>query len=194
MHLCCSKAAKLIMIGFKMIGVPPLDEDVPMLVEESCGYREWMHPLNVHGLTLPDLQWALSTAAFKTCYRLVSFAIQDTSNALLRIHAHHFNAILSATQHLLAPFGRGCVHSDFMWGLQSLCSTYVMLRCNDMCAYCDCRRLSSMYINSHVCPRQSPHHVFQYTNICVKPSHATAHMPVILAGAARQEGLGAISA
>lgn len=72
---CCSKAARLIMIGFKMVGLPRAEETMNLAVEESGNYREWSQHQLLHRLGALELQWALHVASFKACYRQVSCAM-----------------------------------------------------------------------------------------------------------------------
>lgn len=74
--ICCSKAAKLILIGFNMMPVPSADDDMITYLEEQYTYREWQHHQLLHRLGNGELQWALRAAQFKAYYRVVSIYIR----------------------------------------------------------------------------------------------------------------------
>ena len=69
---CCSQAAKLIMLGFQMVPIPPVQEVIDLITEDTYGYREWSHHLTMHQLGFDQIMWILDVAKFKTCYRMVS--------------------------------------------------------------------------------------------------------------------------
>lgn len=60
------------MLGFQMVPVPPVQEVIDLLMENSCGYREWSQHQAVHRLGFDQLMWVIDVAKFKTCYRMVS--------------------------------------------------------------------------------------------------------------------------
>ena len=76
MLFCCSKAAKLIMLGFKMMAVPSLEDAEDLVAPDThSAYREWSQYEQLHRLSFDELMWVLDLANFKSCYRMVSFPI-----------------------------------------------------------------------------------------------------------------------
>ena len=60
------------MLGFQMVAVPPVQEAIDLLTEDSCGYLEWSQHQALHRLGFDRLMWVIDVAKFKACYRMVS--------------------------------------------------------------------------------------------------------------------------
>ena len=75
MVFCCSQAAKLIMLGFDMIAIPPLQEAFDIVKDDSAvEFHDWLELEEQFGLDPDQLSWVTELARFKSSYRLVNLA------------------------------------------------------------------------------------------------------------------------
>ncbi len=90
LHLCCcSKAVKLIMVGFKLESVPKGHSVCSML---SCGtfiYRPHETAMLEQGVARCELDWAVAAAGFKVAYQLVwPEALKWSMKYMVIFHCH----------------------------------------------------------------------------------------------------------
>lgn len=84
---CCSKAAKLIMLGFNMVPVPPFEEVCELITGTCAPYQEWRQHESLHRLNTHQLTWVKLLAGFRSSYRLVSGL-----SGMLNLSLTHFRA------------------------------------------------------------------------------------------------------
>lgn len=72
----CSKAAKLILLGYNMLPPKPAaeyaKESFELLVGDSCSPAEWQLKQLVLQLTDRDIEWVIHLGFYKLAYRSVS--------------------------------------------------------------------------------------------------------------------------
>ncbi len=72
----CSKAAKLILLGYNMLRPKPAaeyaKESFELLVGDSCSLAEWQLKQLVLQLTDRDIDWVIHLGFYKLAYRSVS--------------------------------------------------------------------------------------------------------------------------
>lgn len=73
MGCCCSKAVKLILVGYQLMYIPEENEDIYRLIAQAADPMPDFNLLMiVHQLKHPDLMWIISLGSFRFAHRLVS--------------------------------------------------------------------------------------------------------------------------
>lgn len=89
-HVSCSKAVKVMLIGYPLVRMPEDDDDVLLLITQAAdGVYDYHAALLFHHLTKSDLVWVMSLGAFRTAYRLVWHAVSS-----LRLRSYFMPYIL----------------------------------------------------------------------------------------------------